>query len=237
MLTDTPGVKSKIAKQILATYFSVRMGTGVTGAAFPFVLWFGGKFWAGLPLQDSMSAYYFATLNGRSMRDWFVGLLFSIGISLYLYKGFTHKEDIALNLAGVMAVCVAVFPMQWNCGSECHRFSVHGACAVILFVCMAFVAVFCADDTLQFIDDPKIRARYKRIYVFLGIVMLASPLMAFALISLFHERSHLVFAVEAGGILAFAAYWLVKSKELTLSQVEARALRGEFEINPIPGAR
>jgi hypothetical protein len=38
-----------------------------------------------------------------------------------------------------------------------------------------------------------------------------------------------VFYVEAGGIFAFAAYWLTKSRELSLTQAEERAVRGEVD--------
>lgn len=220
---------STIQKQMLASYFSMRTGTGVMGAAFPFVLWLGGKFYAGLPLQDCMSDYYIAAINGRSMRDWFVGILFAVGTSLFLYKGFSVREDIALNMAGASAVGVAIFPEPCSCGSSCGWFSIHGACAIVLFLCMAFVAVFCADDTLQFIADPKVRAKYKRSYMVVGVLMVASPLIAWAIKNIFHEQKEFLFYVEAGGIFAFAAYWFVKSEELSLTQIEKRALRGELE--------
>jgi hypothetical protein len=78
------------------------------------------------------------------MRDWFVGALFAIAACLYLYKGFTPKENRLLNLAAVFAVGVAIFPMNWppknwpppGWPNEpiCNTFTagyVHGTCAVL----------------------------------------------------------------------------------------------------------
>jgi hypothetical protein len=59
-----------------------------------------------------------------TMRNWFVGLLFAIGMILYINKGHSPKEDWALNFAGLFAVGVALFPMPWDCGS--HLLSLHG---------------------------------------------------------------------------------------------------------------
>src|SRR5688572_6066749 len=85
---NPPPKPPSIQKHVLGTYFTLRLGLGVLAVAFPLVLVIGGKLWADLDLQDSMSRYYHATRSGRSMRDWFVGILFAMGAVLYLYKGF-----------------------------------------------------------------------------------------------------------------------------------------------------
>jgi hypothetical protein len=64
----------KLDQHALATYFTLRRGVALIAIAFPLWLWIGGKLYAGLPLQNSMSAYYHAALDGKSMRDWFVGI-------------------------------------------------------------------------------------------------------------------------------------------------------------------
>ena len=76
-----------LKKHVLSTYFSLRVGIVVIAVAFPVLLATGGYFYVGVGLLDSMSAYYHVTCEGRSMRDWFVGLLFAVGVFLYLYKG------------------------------------------------------------------------------------------------------------------------------------------------------
>ena len=46
------------------------------------------------------------------------------------------------------------------------------------------------------------------------------------------HRDELRDHIEAAGIWAFAAYWLVKSSELKKSNATKRALRGEVETSP-----
>src|SRR5690349_1291230 len=105
----------ELQQNILTTYVNIRTGTAIVGILFPLILWLGGRLHVGLCLQGSMSAYYHATgVAGHSMRDWFVGLLFAVGIFLVLYKGYSHAENWALNIAGILALGVAVFPMHWE---------------------------------------------------------------------------------------------------------------------------
>jgi hypothetical protein len=147
------------------------------------------------------------------MRIWFVGLLFVLGIFLYLYKGFSREENRALNIAGCCAVGVALSPMPWGCGTQSQIVTVHGVFAVSLFLCIAYVAIWCADDTLNLIADTKVRQRYHQRYRVLGCLMIFWPIIAFAL-SLVTNDSHAVFFAEAATIWAFAFYWWTKSVEL-----------------------
>ena len=90
-------------KHIIDTYFSTRFGIGVIGIAFPIILWLIGlKF--GVPLQGSISAYYHTP-----MRNVFVGILFAIGASLFLYKGYGTTEDFVLDAAGILALCIDLY--------------------------------------------------------------------------------------------------------------------------------
>jgi hypothetical protein len=230
-------MQEPLEEHVLATYFTLRVGIAVIAIAFPLLLWLGGRFYVGLPLQDSMSAYYHAAVDGRSMRNWFVGILFAVGVFLYLYKGFSNKENYALNVAGVMAIGVAVFPMEWACGEACSRYSVHGVCAVLFFVSIAFVSVRCAADTLSLIQDEHLRTVFRRAYKTLAGLMLASPAIALVLNFILLQHRAAVFYVEAFGILAFAAYWLTKSRELALSQAEKKALRGELRSLEPPSSK
>jgi hypothetical protein len=230
-------MQEPLEEHVLATYFTLRVGIAVIAIAFPLLLWLGGRFYVGLPLQDSMSAYYHAAVDGRSMRNWFVGILFAVGVFLYLYKGFSNKENYALNVAGVMAIGVAVFPMEWACGEACSRYSVHGVCAVLFFVSIAFVSVRCAADTLSLIQDEHLRTVFRRAYKTLAGLMLASPAIALVLNFILLQHRAAVFYVEAFGILAFAAYWLTKCRELALSQAEKKALRGELRSLEPPSSK
>jgi hypothetical protein len=110
-----------IQKHMMATFLNLRVGVGVIGILFPFLLWGGGKI-AGFHLANSMSAYDHANRdcsdpnrperNARCsvsplptgmgpMRNWFVGILFAVGVCLYLIKGFSKWEDGLLTIACV----------------------------------------------------------------------------------------------------------------------------------------
>lgn len=231
-----------IEEQIKSTYFALRIGAAVIGFVFPLLLWGGGKI-VGIPLRDSMSAYYWATADllcpcgendnhscktegttvdlslpasdkgaSGTMRNWFVGLLFAIGTLLYVNQGHSRKEDIALNFAGLFAIGIALFPMRWNCFT--HSFSPHGFFAVSFFLCIAFIAAICSRDTLVLIKDPQVRNKYRKIYVGLACTMVASPIAAYVF-NLITSQHSLVYWAELFGIYAFAAYWCVKTKEMS----------------------
>lgn len=141
----------KLREHVLATYLSLRMGIAFLGGILPPLLVVVGWIWGSAGLQSSMSAYYYAG-NGAA-RNEFVGVLITIGAFLYLYKGFSQEENIALNLAGIFAVGVALVPMPWDCGAGCPRISAHGIFAILFFICIAYVCLARAMDTLPLLKD------------------------------------------------------------------------------------
>ncbi len=229
-------------KHIIATYQILRLGLAIIAFAFPVLLWIGGKVVtldesSTLKLQGSMSAYYHAdpdddagnpTAGNGVMRNWFVGLLFAIGIILYLYKGVTNLENYALNIAGVLAIGIAIFPMDWP-ESSGTGFSAHGACAVTFFLCIAYVCIFRASDTLSLISDDKKRAYYRRRYKLIGFGMILMPAGAYAL-HFFLDSGWAILAVEVAGIYVFATYWWLKSHEIALSHSDESAAIGNLAV-------
>lgn len=234
-----------IERQIRATYFALRVGAAAIAFVFPLLLWGGGKiagfslrdsmsayYWAtpdqlcpcgenpdhsckkqGSEVDIALTTSpREKTLEPGTMRSWFVGLLFATGALLYVNQGHSRKEDWALNLAGLLAVGIALFPMSWDCYH--HSFSPHGFCAVSFFLCIAFVSAICSRDTLVLIRDQKVRARYRKTYNGLAITMIVSPIAAYIFNFVTSQRSPVYWA-ELFGIYAFAAYWCVKTKEMS----------------------
>ena len=109
----------------------------VVGFGFPIVLCVFGLI-SDIDLQTSMSAYY----HHAPTRDIFVGVLFVAAGFLYAYKGFSSLENVLLNLAGVFAVGVALFPCDCPGTEASGKFSAHGLFAVLFFLCIAVVCVF-----------------------------------------------------------------------------------------------
>lgn len=96
--------EDSLKDHIYGTYFSSRMGLIVVGFSLPIILFIGGLVY-GKMLQPSFSQYYHTP-----MRNIFVGLLFGISAVLFLYKGFSDRENWSLNIAAVCLLFVALFP-------------------------------------------------------------------------------------------------------------------------------
>ena len=163
-------------------------------------------------------------LKAGTMRNYFVGLMFAIGFILYIYKGYTERENIALNFAGAMAVGVALFPMPWDCDK--HPITIHGTCAILFFLAIAFVSAFCSDATLVLLEgQPGLQQRYRRIYRVLAIFMILSPAIAYVIIVVTGQGGSYIFWAEFCGIYAFAIYWAVKIKEVSLIHARQRGIK------------
>ncbi len=226
---------AKLQEHMRGTYFNLRVGIGVIGFTLPWLLWFGGQIGDHEPLRASMSAYYYSP----TMRDTFVGALVAIGLFLYLYKGFSSAENWVLNLAGALAIGVAMVPTSSQPGVNSVSSKFHGTFAVLFFICIAYVCVFRASDTLSLIRDTRKANKLRAIYRLLGIGMVISPLFAVVLTFLLQpatqERS-LTFFVEAVAVLIFATYWLTKSQEMKNTNAEYLALEGKLQAWSKPRA-
>jgi len=228
-----------LSQYISRTYFSLRIGLAVMAFAFPILLLIGGYF-AKVPIQSSMSAYYHASLHALSgspagqgvMRDVFVGILFAVGVILFLYQGVTRLEDYALNLAGMLALGIALFPMQWSSGPKELAGKLHEAFAVSFFVCIAYVAIFRAGDTLPLIPDKARRKCYRRLYIGIGWAMIGFPVLAFILAFFPAFRNYKILLIEFCGIYAFGSYWVVKTCELSGTNFDRKAAQGKIQVAP-----
>jgi hypothetical protein len=203
---------------ILNTYFLLCIGIALVGILFPLVLWFGGLV-VGVELQGSISAYYHTP-----MRNIFVGSLFSIGTFLYLYKGFSKEENIALNFAGIFALCVALLPTSAIVDLKCATFTapyLHGVSALFFFIIIAYVCIFRSKDTLAVLPkESSRRKKYERLYKIIGALMIFLPFLAALLLHLIGETNRIIFFVELAGVLVFSAYWILKSQEIRKTDLD-----------------
>ncbi len=155
-----------IRKHITQTYVSLRLGMAILAFSLPvmLVLW---SMLNGETLLPSISAYYHTP-----MRDLFVGTLVAVGACLYLYKGFSDRENKALNCAGIFAVAVAFIPTcipdlgimtdeMCNEGARCVMKWLHRISAFLFFIPVAYVCSFRGKDTVKLIKDEKVRKIYK----------------------------------------------------------------------------
>lgn len=229
----------ELQEHMLWTYYGLRVGLAAIGVALPLVVLLAGGILHHVWLEPSISQYYYTKgLSFFTTRDIFVGGLFAAGACLYLYKGFSDRENVALNWAGVFAVLVAVLPTAETASAGGVISVLHGTAAVLFFLCIAYVSLFCSQDTLWLLSPAK-RADYARRYFWTGMAMVASPLAAAGLSVALEPASRfrtMVFWLEAFAVWTFAAYWIVKTAEMRETRAEKRALNAELERKTVPAA-
>lgn len=228
----------QLQEHMLWTYYGLRVGLSVIGFSLPLVVLFTGGVLHHVWLEPSLSQYYLTEdrVSFFTTRDLFVGGLFAASACLYLYKGFSDKENVALNLAAVFVVLVALLPTVDPAADQTLVSVLHGTSAVLFFVCIAYVSLFRSRDTLRLVPSAK-RRGYIRRYRWTGATMIASPLVAvvlsFALEPVSQVRT-VIFWVETLGVWTFALYWTVKTTEMRESSAEKRALDAELSREVVP---
>ena len=149
---------------------------------------------------------------------------FSGLISSFTLAGISNTDGSIGNLAGLLAVGVAWLPTAPEGKARDTIAIAHAACAVAFFLCIGYVSVFRADDTLTLVRKTEIAERYRNSYRLLGAGMIASPLLALiasALLDPAGNNRSIVFYMEAADVVMFAAYWLVKSREMRSGLADA----------------
>ena len=237
---------AELQEHMLGTYGALRVMLAVVAVSLPIAVFVSGWLHKGEPwLASSISKYYWAPTRFAFLtpRDFFVGGLLAAAVCLYAYKGFSTRENVALNLAGVFAFFVAILPTNPDGQPKTLRTILHATSAVLFFLSIAYVSIRRSGDTLPLLEDPSKRERYARMYFVTGLAMVISPLWALVL-SLLRFRddqgSTLIFWIETCGVVAFALYWWVKTLEMRETKAEDRGLDGGLErktVAPIgPGA-
>lgn len=211
-------MQGSITKHITLTYVNLRVGMAIIAFLLPLLLALWSLF-SGTKLLPSISAYYHTP-----MRDVFVGSLVAVGACLYLYKGFSDRENKALNCAGIFAVGVAFLPTcipdvsimtddMCNQGLPCVVKWLHRISAFLFFIPVAYVSTFRGKDTVNLIDDEKIRNKYLYLYRIIGPLMIVLPAIA-VIYFVIKDSDSIIFFVESAAIWAFALFWLTKVREL-----------------------
>lgn len=219
-----------LADHIFNTYWWLRFGLGCLGLIFPLVVVLchrpdplialpGATDLVGRDvIRPSLSAYY----NSRQVGHFFIGELFAVGVCLIFYRGFTRKEDAALNAAGIFAIGVSLIPYDSGVGQltipvlgqGAAVITAHGVCAVLYLVSLWYVAWFRAADTLYVYKAPRRVRRYRFWYRFFAVMMIAGVAVAGVLRTVEIYRPFATLIAETIGSWGFAGYWLLKGFEI-----------------------
>lgn len=183
---------------------------------FPIILTIGTQFFECRELQNAISTYYYT-----NMRDFFVGILFAIGITFFCYNGYDKYDRIASWFATVSIICIAVFPTNnestclFGLKSNLSTTSglLHNISATTLFITLAVMCLFLFTKSNQFpTEEKKIR---NKIYKTCGIIIFSSLIflalyMNTNLLRLQFGHWKPVFLFESIMLIAFGFAWIVK---------------------------
>jgi hypothetical protein len=207
---------------LVISFWRLRQILGYVALAMPFVLALGAWWVEQIPWADSVSAYYYT-----SMRDVFVGTMFTIGVFLLCYRGYDRHDNIVTNAAGLAAGAIGLLPMEPHyskvlierhrdlAGPNCyvpHGFlGYHFYAVAVFFALVSYLVMFRFTKTNQ---EPATAAKQQRNGVFrvCGVVMLGS----FALIALLKWRAPEASIVvpEIAAIASFSIAWLTKGQAI-----------------------
>ena len=207
------------------TYRRLRRAIGYLGVGLPVILVIlSAVSFFQTELQPSISDYYYTNL-----REIFTGTLMAVGFFLIRYKGHGNKsfwknDEALTNIAGIMAIGVALIPVNPEFEHEKvhtlipYTYSwlgwIHYACAAILFGIFAILAlnVFTLGQEKNE-EIPVSTLNENNIYRFCGIsIIILMVLVPISEMLKWFHYSTLV--LEAFALFLFGAAWLIKGRAL-----------------------
>ncbi len=178
-----------------------------------------------VPLGGSLSAYYHTPA-----RNLVVGAIVGVGVCLIAYRGYSTGENRVLNAAGICAIALAVFPTAAPGKPQNSPVNwIHIGSAIAFFGLVALAIILYSRSTLPLLPPAQARA-YHAVYVGLCACLVVLPLAAAVVAAAVGPGSRLL-GLETGAIVAFAAYWAVKTHELRRSEAESRVAAGEVAVD------
>lgn len=173
----------------------------------------------------SVSAYYYTGADAA-----FVGMLVSLALFLFTYRGYENKYNWVDRLvsitAAVAALGVAMFPTKAPDGVTPLTWwspltgNLHFGFAILLFLMFAMFAIFLFPIKAKGKKVPSGKRWRNRVYVSCGIVILATFIWARAA----SQNGKSIFWPESVALIAFAVSWLVKGQAHTSIANKVRLL-------------
>ena len=160
----------------IMSYLAVRRALGLLGLCLPISLLIYAQVF-GRGMQPSISEFYHTEIG-----DAFVGVLISIGVFLFVYKGYKRKcsellsDNVIAKIAGIGIIFVAVFPVEpptlTTCFGNHEALSenlltggitihwcgyewIHALGAALFFYVCAYIAFFCSQGLVGESTGPR----------------------------------------------------------------------------------
>jgi hypothetical protein len=204
------------------SYKALRRLIGVMGILLPLICILGGCLIACIPIQQSISIYYYT-----NMRDFFVGLMFVVSFFLLTYKGYNRLDFFITLITGIAGLGVALFP----CFNELYKLqrvgifqlninlsnTIHLASAGSFFILLAINSIFLFTRQNHELPTPQKGTR-NIIYIVCGVVILICLAIIFICMHFMPAEqlynTKIILILEAIALLAFGTSWLIKGETL-----------------------
>lgn len=200
----------------LISYRQLRLIVGLIGFFLPILLITGNCIAKKDFLLEGSISYYYYTRMG----DVFVGLLSTVALFLFTYKGYKNKNSELLtdnqtgNLACLFALGVAFFPTSEIEGKTSITSWIHYICASFFFISLAYFSLRKFTKTRGIITENKLLRN--KIYRFCGWTIIFSIVMLLLynvpFINKWVAKSPYFILFEILALWAFAFSWMVKSE-------------------------
>ncbi len=204
---------------LVQNYLQIRRSIGVLGMLMPLIMGPGGLLVFNIPIQENMSSYYHTVL-----RDMFVGIMCSIGIFFYCYRGQSRVESWTANLTCAAAFGIALMPI--DAGADPMEQSSwlgvgHSISGAVFFTMMAFfpLYIFPTGQVGWNIFNRKFQRHVA--YYSCGLTILGTAsIMGLHLFILrgwareLFDRMHAIFWLEWITVWAFGISWLIKGRAI-----------------------
>ncbi len=199
------------------SHLALRKAVGWIGILLPFVLLGGVLFiFKEEKIPLNISQYYYT-----GMRDVFVGAMCAIALFLFYYRGYTKWDNIAGNLAGLLALGIAFFPTDKSKPYDLSA-KMHFICASLFFIVLSIFSFFIF--TRKKPNPTKRKLARNRIYIICGSVMMLCMITILVFFIYFeddHPDSTFVFWTETAALAAFGVSWLTKGGTLYPDKIQA----------------
>ncbi len=214
--------KSYAEKDMVVSFVIIRRAVGILGIALPVILYLGTCLISNCPqLKTSISAYYYTIMG-----TYFTGTLCAVGLFMFTYRGCHHNEQIATNIASVLAVGTALFPTNADhlvsaCDILARPDSVvsntaHYFFAATFFATLAYISIAAFPKLDPGMSFTKEKLQRNEIYKACGWVMLIAlgliPILQIPAIKMRAEQYRPEFWLESIILWAFGISWFVKGR-------------------------
>ncbi len=220
---DRAPLSVKNEKDAILTYRRMRKAIGWLGISLPVSLFLLSLIpFFKTAVQNSISYYYYTNL-----REVLTGTLCAVSLFLIRYKSsennvFWKDDDKMTNIAGIMALGVALVPTNPQCCSEkiytlipvCSKYIgwFHAIFAASFFLILAEISIVIF--TIGQKKSKKIpvhRLNENNIYMFCGYAIIASALMI-PICNIFNLFPYSTLLFETFALWSFGISWLIKGR-------------------------